>query len=370
MSPKNFIFNVAVFTLITLGLYISMFYYQLNAPVKAAWWVHDIYQYKDFKASSIKSKKIIIISGSNGLFGTNSKLIESETGYPVINLASQGALDIDFLYYKISQSIKEGDIVIMPLEFAHYSRVKPTSWFTNNMMAWGEDYLTQLSLIQTIQFIIDTAPNRVLEGVLSQIQNNSTNTKKTPREVVLKWFETSPENPNWKGVKHGYRNMNKHGDYNVDSFVTFNKDNPYIGRDLNLSQHFIETYFKINNLVKQHNGKLFLTYPVTIRNSLFDLSEQESQNRVENLELLLHQHRIDIYCNAALFNLDRKYFFNTKYHPNKYGALIRSSNLGDCIDGLINNRYQKMSYDDAIKKTNYLQFRYQDEVKIASVSHH
>ena len=365
MKPKYFILNIATFVLVFFGIYIGMFYYQLNSPVKAAWWVHSAYQYKDFKSDKIKSKKIIIVAGSNALFGINSELIEKNTGYPVINLAVHAGLDIDYLYYKIKQNIKNGDIVVMPLELAHYYRdERASSWFSNNMMAWGNDYLGQLSPLQLAKFIINAEPGRILEGALTQIRNGGVNTKILSSDSVIKNVAAASKSP-YSGV-YNYTGMNEDGDFNIDKAVTFKKDAIYLKRRENITPYFIKTHEKINSLVKDHNGKLYLTYPVTIRNNRFDLSQQGSQNKIDKFEYSLSQLDIKIYCNAALFNLDRMYFFNTQYHPNKYGALIRSNNLGDCLAELINDQYQKLPYDEAINKVNLLQLKYKDKVKVAS----
>lgn len=95
----------------------------------------------------------------------------------------------------------------------------------------------------------------------------------------------------------------------------------------------------------------------------FDLSSEETKKRIENLNLQLNKHKINIHCNAALFNLDRMFFFDTAHHPNKYGAQIRSENLAHCLNKLINNDFKKMSYNEAINRTNILQKNLMDRVK-------
>ena len=186
MKAKYFLLTGFLFTLIPFIIYIILFYFQLGADIKSEYWINSSYQYKDFKAKSIKSKKIIIISGSNSLFGINSELIQKKTGYPVVSLAVHASLDIDFLLYKIKEHINDGDIIVMPLEFEFYSRAdKISDWFSNNMMTWGVDYIKQLSLINLGKFIITTKPDRVLKGVVQQLKTNTTNSKITTQKEVI-----------------------------------------------------------------------------------------------------------------------------------------------------------------------------------------
>ena len=138
MNPKQFLWAAGIlFCSLWLG-YISLFVYQIGAPLHAEWWVHAMYQYKDYLADSCTQKKIIIFGGSNSLFGINSEVIAEKTGLPVVNLSTHAGLDLDFILYKIQQHIHPGDIVVLPLEFEYYWRDGTISqWFSENMMAWG-----------------------------------------------------------------------------------------------------------------------------------------------------------------------------------------------------------------------------------------
>lgn len=364
MKPKYFILTGFLSVTIFFSIYIILFFFQLGAPFKAEYWIDNSYQYKDFKAKSIRSKKIIIISGSNSLFGINSTVIQENIGYEVVNLATHASLDIDFLYYKIKEHLNQDDIVLMPLEFEYYSRSeKISNWFSTNMMSWGKDYIKQLSLADLSKFIITTEPNKVLEGVVKNITTNDTNIKILSQKEVIDTLKIlwSKDGSEWRG--YSYKSLNEYGDINADEQVSYKKNVSYLGKSIKISEHFLNIYDKINKLVKVKHGKLFLTYPVTIKNPSFDLSKNECQKRIQNLETSLNKHDIHIKCNAALFNLDRTYFFNTHYHTNKYGALIRSENLVDCLHELINDTDKELSYSEAINQTNMLQKKYINSVK-------
>lgn len=366
MKAKQFLFSTFLFLIALFSIYILLFYFQLGAPLNAEWWVKNSYNYKDVRAQNITSRKIIIIGGSNVLFGINSNLIKQKTGLPVINLATQGGLDIDFFYYKIQQHIKEGDVVVLPLEFEYYPRTGEISdWFSQNMQAWGADYIKQLSLINLLKFIISAEPGRVINGVEKQITSSASNTKIVPEKEVLKQlnFLWKEEGPKWRG--YSYKSLNKDGDINVEKTEDYTEEFQYFDNNINVTPHFVEVYGKIEKLVKQYHGELYLTYPVTIKNKRFDLSTKDSMQRVTNLENTLKQHKISIQCNAALFNLNKTYFFNGPYHPDKYGALIRSTNLSDCLNRLMSKKYQKLSYNEAIQQTNSLEQKitHKDDIK-------
>lgn len=365
MKAKQFVLMSFILLLLLFSFYIILFFFQIGAPTKAEWWVHNTYLYKDYRSENIKQKKIIIISGSNALFGIDSEIIEKITHYPVANLATHGSLDIDFFYYKIKQQMNKGDIVVIPLEFQYYKRPDILSdWFTKNMMAWGKAYLNQLDLFDLFNFINIAEPADIFEGVKEKLKGKGSKKKNLSRKEVLEqlnilWSDSAPK---WRGYK--YTSLNHFGDINVNQPVTFTKEAGYgLIKDIRIPSSFISVYKKIDELVKQHHGALYLTYPVTIRNKRFDLSSEETRKRIENLNLQLNKHNINIQCNAALFNLDRMFFFDTAHHPNKYGAQIRSENLAHCLNKLINNDFKKMSYNEAINRTNILQKKLMARVK-------
>lgn len=364
MRAKNFVILVIVFVPVLFTTYLLLFLFQLNASVSADYWVNDAYTYKDYRAKSMQSKKIIILGGSNALFGINSEVIEKLTGYPVLNLATHAGLDMDYLYYKLKQHIGQEDIVVMPLEFSYYTASDNiTDLFSNNMMSWGRDYLLQLPFTDFLEFVLVAEPDRVLAGVVKQIETRGINhnllTQKEVVDTLQKIWSTRDDK--WRG--YSYKSLNCFGDVNVALPLEYHKDSTYLKQGQEISSHFLKLYVKLEKLVRQHKGKLYLSYPVTMKNEKFDLTEMESRVRVKNLEKSLDAFDIKMYCNPALFNLDVEYFYNTNYHPNKYGALVRSENLAVCLNRLEDtDDKREMSFKEAIERTTKLQQKYTDKL--------
>lgn len=345
-------------------VYFLLFIFQLNVPVEADSWIDNAYKYKDYRAKKIQTKKIIIIGGSNALFGINSDLLENITGYPVVNLATHAGLDLDYYYYKLKGHIKRGDIVLIPLEFSYYMQNENITYlFSNNMMSWGKDYLYQLSLIELLNFFMMTEPERVLTGVVKQIETKGKKTDVlTQKEVVDSLHQLwSLEGEKWRG--YSYKSLNTFGDINVALPNECKTKSSYLKEEQRVSLHFLKIYMKIDKLVKENEGKLYLTYPVTMKTDQFDLGSAKSRLKINTLERSLDKFDIKLYCNPALFNLDISYFYNSDYHPNKYGALVRSENLAMCLNQIEKSgKYRALSFEQAIKRTEVLQEKYADEV--------
>lgn len=360
--------TLAVVSLCTLT-YLTMFWISTEGYVKSEWWVKDVYRFKEHVASQIEKPKIIIAGGSNALFGINSAVIEGITGYPVANMAVHAALDIDFLYYKLVDHVKEGDIVVMPLENGTYVRGLDNEWFINNMISWGyDDYLRKMPIIDLLEFVFHTPKIRVYNGVLSRFSEEKMSKRQvalssTQLEIIKDYNKklVSPSPIRWRG--HDYRSLNRFGDFNVPKGPTsmllkkYEAGIPYVGTSI--SEHFFSIFQKIERLIADRKAKLILTWPVSIRNNRYDLSIRKHQNRTESFKKLLSDRSIEIHCNPALFNLDVRFFFSTVYHPNRDGALIRSTTLATCIDSLVKqDGYKERSFEESIGIVKDLEVRY------------
>ena len=346
--------------------YLVAFWLSIGSYAISAWWVPNIYHYKDYIATSIDQPKIIIAAGSSALFGIDGSTIEETTGYRVANLAVHGALDIDFLYYKLVEHLKKGDIIVMPIEFGVYRRGLESEWFTNNMISWGyEDYIKKLPLQDALSFVFYTPKGRVYQGALSSITQNVHNQHKnipslSQAEVVSDVEEilNSQEGGSYQG--YNYKSLNKYGEFSVDEKPTetllkkYKNGISYIPRSIN--SHFIAVFKKINKLAEARKATLILTWPITIRNKKYDLSTEKHQRDAKKFEALLSEQSIDIHCNPAMFSLGIEYFFDTKNHPNKNGALLISKNLSACINSMINNgTYHNLDFEKSVRIVDQLQ---------------
>lgn len=333
-TAKTFLLSAAGYFLLLCTLYYACFIYSCGRYINAEWWIKDIYEYKFVLNSLIESPRIIIAGGSNSLFGMNSDIVNKITGHNVINIASHAGLDISFHYYKIKEYMRDGDIVVIPLEFYYYYNDDPyTEWFINNMIAWGkEDYIDRLNIIDLAKFIFHVKITSIVRLIFNE--------KEPPlnKKPVILFTVLKSSGHRWND--YSFKSLDRNGEINIDAepdaSVRKLKDKgiPYT-RDLAISDHFVNYYKKIEKIVKQRNGKLILAWPVSIRNHLFDLADKDHQDSVFQLAEKLKKESIVVSCDPAMFNMDIQYFFNTEYHLNKKGGQIRSERLARCINDVL-----------------------------------
>ena len=166
----------------------------------------------------------------------------------------------------------------------------------------------------------------------------------------------------WRG--YSYKSLNLDGDINVDLYNIVNKFSTYPNIDKVVSEHFLKTYKKINKLIKSNNAQLIITHPVTFNTDLYNLYMDKDKDRINKFtDNFLQKHNIEIKCNPLLFHLSMEYSFDTRHHSNRYGALLRTSNLAYCMKRIFDGTYKKISYNKAFKQTKKLEDKYNEVTK-------
>ena len=318
----------------------TLWYFSLGGYQKAEHWLRDVYQIKIHSARNIGDNKIIIASGSNSLFGISSEVIAEETGYPVINMSGHAGLTFNFLADQIEQVASDGDIVIMPLEFGFYSRTDNlTDWQLSNMQSWGADHLRTYSALELFKYFKSAELSSYIERSFGDIS-----IKYLSLEDVRNYcLSDESKNPMWRG--YNYKSMNCHGDILVDrgaSEKILEAARKGTRDYLVYSEPSKEFYKDAKNLADKLNGigaNLYFTWPATIKNVNFNLHKAgKSKDKVFALQDNLIDRGLMVICDPAESNLEVDYFFNTDYHLNRKGAVLRSVRLADCIGSSVLNK--------------------------------
>jgi len=335
MKNTHKIYLFLSFTLLSFLAYLLIFFSQLGSSIKAEWWIHDVKIKKEQIASHVNKNRIVIVSGSNGLFGFNSQELSTLTGHNVVNLAMHASLDLSYYRMLIDKNIKKGDIVIMPLEYGYYSRGNEYSdWFVSNMKSWGMDYLNWLPLTKKIEFISKVDWKSVITGALTPDRSVL-----AEKNIILK------DKGNVKGYYYGYsyKTLTPLGDINrtpyhtsyisdmisnpdkYESILSYGKSDPLI------SDYTIEELEKIKKITSSRGATLFITWPATMKTKFFNEHDPDSLSFTVSLKKQLSNNGFDVICNNFYANINPTHFLDTHYHLDSVGAKIRTESLFKCL---------------------------------------
>lgn len=343
-----FICFVSLFFVVCYSISIfCYFYYPLY--IKAEYWIPEIYSIKDGHAEKISTRKIVIASGSNSLFGISSEVIQEKTGIPVLNLSCHAGLPLEYIFYKIKKYVKSGDIVIMPLEYGYFfTTSSPNSWQIDQFTTWGKKYLNIFSKEQQYYIFINAIrsyPCRLLYIGKQMPIREIGDIKNRYADAVL----------SKKAYISDY--ANKYGEFCVDQpFELDNFSHNYI-KNKAVSDHFKYMLTEMNAYLKSIDCSLFLTYPVSIKNDKFDMSNSKIRDRVYEIYSVLDKIGVKYFGNIYNYNISSDFFYDTQYHLNARGAILRSLLLVDDFkyftqSGISRNSFNRDYYDNMIKEAD------------------
>lgn len=160
------------FFVMLVGLFVAwcfIVFGQSGNPTAGSQWIYDVYTKKVEIAKSIREKKMLIVSGSNALFGIDSGMIERELGIRVVNFGVNAGVMLPYTLYKAKEVIDWGDVVLMPLEYPMYSYDGvPNSQMIDYIFSRDIDAFFALTLKEQFYMLWSITFDRVYDGYFYQ----------------------------------------------------------------------------------------------------------------------------------------------------------------------------------------------------------
>jgi hypothetical protein len=154
-------------------LWVWGFYAQLGVPVWESDWTYARFAFKKARAESIKEPKLIVTSGSNGLYGVGADRIEEELGVPTVNMAVNAGLGLKYILRQTQSVVQSGDWILAPLEYGFYGEKDegeiPTGYCNSYVLAHDPDYFRAQGLTQKAKCIASIGTWRFFEGLLRAV---------------------------------------------------------------------------------------------------------------------------------------------------------------------------------------------------------
>lgn len=148
---------------ITAMLWLLAIYAQLNNPTPS--WVHHAYELKTAAAQRIEQPKIVLVSGSNALFGIESQQMQQAWQRPVINYGVNAALLLPYILHKSKTVLKAGDIALLPIEYPLYLyNGASNAQLIDHILAREPTFLGQISWQEAFMTLWQISLTRIWQG--------------------------------------------------------------------------------------------------------------------------------------------------------------------------------------------------------------
>jgi hypothetical protein len=215
----------------------------------------------------------------------------------------------------------------MPLELGYYAATPDiSSWQVANMSSWGARYMDWSPEILLSYFRRSSFTSQLTRTFIRRIPSDS------PDKVLATVEANSAIGAiEWHG--YSYKSMSSRGDILLTSAPQISlHDDSYSNGEV--SDFAIRQLQALKAHLTERGAKLMITWPVTMRNPLFDLSKPKDQLIVQSIKNRLSAEGLPITCNPESFHFERQYFLETSYHINAEAAELRMEALAACMTGL------------------------------------
>lgn len=146
-------------------LWIILVFSQVANPTKMSQWVYDAYEKKTLIAHNTKGRKILIVAGSNALFGINSKMLQETFKIPVVNFGVNAGVLLPYTLYKAKEVINDEDIILMPLEYSLYTyNAMPNQQMIDSIFSRDIEVFSYLTLKEQFYMIWHVTFKRLYNG--------------------------------------------------------------------------------------------------------------------------------------------------------------------------------------------------------------
>jgi len=138
---------------------------QVGHPTAMSQWISDAYAKKMRIAKGISGRKVVIVAGSNALFGIDSGMLSEAFGLPVLNDAVNAGIELPCTLHMAKKVIGEGDIVLMPLEYPMYSyQGEPGVQMIDFLLAREPECFWELTWKERFYILWHVSIKRIQEG--------------------------------------------------------------------------------------------------------------------------------------------------------------------------------------------------------------
>jgi len=331
MSNKylNYFLGSLLTLLVILTIYFGVFFYQFSFPLcRAELWIHKAQTIKRNLATSIPGQKLLIVGGSNGLFGVDSNLLETSLEIPTVNLSIHAGLGLQYMLDEAKMYAKPGDIILLLLEYELVGdNSKPSTIYLNHIVELDTAYFYSFSWLNQLKTGLAFGVPETFQGFWAKFHQQPN--QKNCYEAIAANLEKR------KGCYSGVT-INAYGDEqcNLKELITeevikrLDSDTRaakkwYLNSD---TEAMLARFIK---WTKENNIKLMAGFPSIVDMAAYH--QKPTQAFLTSLTKFYQQQQVPVLGKPEDFMYDKSNFFDTYYHLHDVARKARTQRLIDLI---------------------------------------
>lgn len=319
MAYLRYLRSILISFLLCWLIFLLAIFFQIGAPTESSSWTYRTYMIKSNLAQSVNKPKLMVLSGSNGLYGVSCQMIQKEAGIPCVNAGVGVYLSVDYLLRAARSWAKPGDMIIFPLEYEYYAYNNvPGEGFIDYVFSRDPNYLNSIDWLYKIRFLSGMDFKRLQEGIIAKVKY-----------------------PNYKETNFTSREFNEYGDElkNRESGISkdeLNNPDRYPPNQLLSKGGYIKSSLGMETIrdfidwCNQNNIKLMATWPSTIWFEFYNGSQQKEL--FQSLEDFYQKLNVPVLGKPREFMYESSMFSNSSYHLHDRARIQRTKQILDLLE--------------------------------------
>jgi hypothetical protein len=178
------------------GIWLGLVALQLGAPTESSRWTHAILQHKTRINAAAPAPRVLVMGGSNVLFGVRTRALSEETKLHFINLGAHAGLGRRYLLDHFRKALRPGDTGILCLEYQFYTESEVSEVLSDYILSRDPRYLTRLPPWQAGETLFGLTPGRLAEGLHNRFRPPTRTSQGYDEGTVDEWGdETANRGP-------------------------------------------------------------------------------------------------------------------------------------------------------------------------------
>lgn len=308
MSYKKFI-SYFLFSLVcTIAVFQpALFYLNLDTGCEREEYLAEWIQAKESISQGLPAPKIVLLSGSNTLFGIDAEQMEQKLKIPVLNMGLHAGMG-EYVFYAGKSVLHAGDVVILPLEYSYYELATLSGEGVAFVTHYDSSYVQALPYGEQIRLIYNYSFVDMLSDLVSGLRGTA-----EKKQTIY-----SAENFDSRGDIRGNDVRGSIMAAPAKYAKVFSDAEVPNAKSRRILEDFL-TYCAKNNITVYAAWPSYLTCDRKL--------DSEDSDRIRQIMDFWSAHNVKMLgdCEENLY--DAGMFFDTNYHLNDAGRKIRTEKL-------------------------------------------
>ena len=303
--------------------FVLLVFLQMGGATESSRYIDEIHDIKTEAAVNVLDQpKLLVIGGSNALFGISCEQIQEQTSFPCVNGATQAGLGIKYMFDRAESWLHPGDTVLLALEYFHYrDGDRANDMVIDYVFAHDPDYLKRADLKTKFQFFSGISFIRILRGLAAKLSPPPPRSGGYQSET-LNALGDETNNSAEQRPPEGVNRIQTAPPLDVSSLKAASHNSG------------IQTIESFVEWCANHQVKVLATWPNTIWFEKY--SQPDNQALFRDIEALYDRLAVPMLGEFSDFMFARSMFYDTGYHLHDRGVEIRTQLLTQHLEPFIN----------------------------------